>query len=295
MKQIINIIIALTTLIALGCSNGDNISRYSTADNSVVTLGLEPCRTIIGESIDGKRSLYWSSGDRISINGEVSNEAQIVGEKASVATFTFANEIGYPRNILYPAAFYTSATSVTLPRIQEFGEGAIATNTLPMAAKATSIGDYPKLYHLAAVVHLQLKADGEPRDNVIRKVEFRGRNNEQVSGVFLIDYESVTLTSTKSYPAVVEGDEKSDYSEVVPELVTGSRVTGELSTENVTDVFVVVPAREYERGFSIRVINDSGHYMDKAKQSGLTLSKGEIYNLPVIEYKPTGTLVNVEL
>jgi hypothetical protein len=283
------------TLLFVGC-NGDNDAVAPEQNGTVIRLGLSGTKTSFGEVIDGERVLYWSAGDRIAINGEISGEAQLEGEKSTLATFSFAKELGYPRNILYPASLYNDATSITLTRVQNFAEGTVATNTLPMATMVES-GDEPsKLHHLAAVVHVQLKAEaGGDHNNAVRKVEIRGRNNEQMSGAFLIDYNATTLTHTKVYPPVVEGDDKSDLSEKVDDLVTGSRVAGELSAEEVTDVFVVVPAREYERGFTVRVINDQGHYMDKAKPSGVTLHNGEVYKLPVIEYIPTGTLLSVEL
>ena len=111
-------------------------------------------------------------------------------------------------------------------------------------------------------------------------VEFKGNDGEQVSGDFAIDYATTTLS-----PLV-----DSDATKVV-----GTRVTGELSTEKATDVFVVVPAQEYKKGFTIRVINDAGHYLDKVKASGATIEKGAIMKMPEIPFIPTGTLVGVEI
>ena len=285
----------LATLFLSGC-NGKSEMEVLGEQGTTITVELLQSKTSLGELIDGKRALYWSAGDRIVANGEISDEVKIMAENLSVATFSFAKTLGYPRNIFYPASLYNEATKVTLLRVQDYAEGTVATNTLPMATVVEKVGDATKLHHLAAVVHLQLKASAtESYDNVLRKVEIRGRNNEQMSGEFLIDYNTTTLTSTVSYPPVVEGVKESNYADEVPALVTGSRVEGVLSADEVTDVFVVVPARLYERGFTVRVINECGHYMDKEKRSGVTLSKGEIYKLPEIEYVPTGTLMNVEL
>lgn len=294
MKKIIYTIL-FTTLFLVGC-NVENDTVVPEQSGTMVTLGLSGTKTSFGDVIGGERVLYWSAGDRIAINGKVSEEAQFDEEKSSIAHFYFAEDLGYPRNILYPASSYNDATSITLLRVQDFAEGTVATNTLPMATMVATREEDIKLHHLAAVVHVQLKAEaGGGHDNTVRKVEVRGRNNEQMSGVFIIDYKNLSLTDTKTYPPVIEGDDKSDFSEEDRALVAGSRVTGELSAEEITDVFVVVPAREYERGFTVRVINDCGHYMDKVKPSNITLSKGEIYKLPVIEYIPTGTLLKVEL
>lgn len=285
MKNLI-CIVALLLPFVMACSSNDE--AVPSQEGTVITVELNQSRTSLSESIDGKRTVSWSAGDRIAANGEVSGEAQISAEQPGVASFAFAGEIGYPRNILYPASFYNDATSVILPRVQDYAEETVATNTLPMATTVNALGDATKLHHLAAVVHLQLKAEATPRNNAIRKVEIRGRANEQMSGKFLIDYDAVQLTPTVVIPA----GEKADN---VLALVAGTRVFTELSTDNITDLFVVVPAQKYAEGFTVRVINEYGHYMDKAKTSGVTLSNGEIYKLPPFEYIPTGTIINVEL
>ena len=279
MKRIVGIITALTALVVCGCSESGDI-HLSPCDNTSLTLELDSGRTFLGESIDGVRQVYWSSGDCIMVNGAISSEAKFDGENTKVAKFDFSSVLQYPYNILYPVAIYKDATTVTLPSLQSAADGTIATNTLPMAACIVKSGDASKLHHLAGVIHLQLRADNLATNNCVVMVEFRGNDGEQVSGDFAIDYATTTLS-----PLV-----DSDATKVV-----GTRVTGELSTEKATDVFVVVPAREYKKGFTIRVINDAGHYLDKVKVSGATIEKGAIMKMPEIPFIPTGTLVGVEI
>ena len=286
MRRVISYIWLVAVAMFTACSVDD--VKVQSPNGTVISVELGSGRTSLGESVDGERAVYWSSGDRIAANGEVSGEAQISGEKSAVADFSFAKTLGYPRNILYPASFYTDDSIITLTRVQDFAEGTVATNTLPMATRVANSSESVKLHHLAAVVHLQLKAS-TAQNNAIRKVEIRGRANEQMSGEFSIDYNTTTLTPTVIVPPTEENTESNLA------LVTGSRVFGELSTDEVTDVFVVVPAQEYAKGFTVRVINELGHYMDKEKSSGVTLSKGEIYKLPAIGFEPTGTIIKVEL
>lgn len=285
MKRLSQILV-LMAMFATSCNVDDMYvgEQYGTE----ISIELEQNRTSLGESVEGKRAVYWSSGDRIAANGLVSNEAQLSAENSSIATFNFGVTLNYPLNILYPSTFYQEAGKIVLTRVQDFAEGTVATNTLPMATMVANRGDDIKLHHLAAVVHLQLKASSA-KNNAIRKVEIRGRANEQMSGEFAIDYTTSTLTPTVIVPPTEQNTESNLA------LVTGSRVFGELSADKVTDVYVVVPAQEYAEGFTVRVINEYGHYMDKAKTSGVTLSKGEIYKLPAIEFEPTGTIIKVEL
>ena len=53
-----------------------------------VTLSLEQTRTQLGEKADGIYPLYWSEGDKISVNGVESAAAVIDAENPSRATFT---------------------------------------------------------------------------------------------------------------------------------------------------------------------------------------------------------------
>ncbi|MBQ5648293.1 MAG: hypothetical protein IIV16_04125 [Alistipes sp.] len=286
MKLRVLYILLVAVVAFTACSVGD--TEIPSPSGTVISVELSDSRTSLGESVEGKRAVYWSSGDCIVANGEVSGEAQISGEQSAVADFAFAATLGYPRNILYPASLYADDATITLLRVQDFAEGTVATNTLPMATTVANSGESVKLHHLAAVVHLQLKAS-TAKNNAIRKVEIRGRANEQMSGEFTIDYNTATLTPTVIVPPTEENTDNNLA------LVTGSRVLGELSADEVTDVFVVVPAQVYAEGFTVRVINEYGHYMDKEKTSGVTLSKGEIYKLPVIAFEPTGTIIKVEL
>ena len=229
-------------------------------------------------------------------NELASSEAKIDGEKAGVATFDFESALTYPCNILYPASFYKGAETITLPSVQQQTvEGNIDSNTLPMATYIKEEGKMPKLHHLAGVVHLQLRAENNTRNNNIRIVEFWSgpqKSNEetnpdeqtvsyeQVSGDFTIDYETATLTPTSN---------KESWQKVSVVLMS------ELSVDKVTDVFVVVPAQEYKNGFTVRVINEIGHYLDVTKVSAQTIAKGDILKMPEFKFIPTGTLLGIEI
>ena len=280
MKKTVYVITTLAALVVCGCSEVDEVPLRP-CDNNSITLGLDQVRTTLGESIEGVRSLYWSSGDRIMANELISSEAKIEGDKAKAATFDFESKINYPCNLLYPAAFYQSENVITLPELQEASVGgSMATNTLPMATCIEQESEIQQLHHLAALLHLQLRAKSDGYNNNLLKVEFRGNNAEQVSGDFTIDYTTATLTPS---------------SEKETAKVVGVLVSGELSQEEVTDIFIVVPAQEYKNGFTIRIINEMGHYMDKEKPSGETIVKGEILKQPEFSFVPTGTLVGVEI
>ena len=282
-KNISYIALVAVLLLAYGCESAECEMALPKQTTNSITIGLNQTKTSLGASENGTRSISWSSGDCIVANGETSSEAGLDAENSSVATFDFNSELVYPLNILYPASFYKDASTITLPAIQEAAVASFATNTLPMATRAESVGSSIKLGHLAGVIHLQLKAEkgAKPtRNNDVRKIEFTGNDGEQVSGDFIIDYNTVTLAPSGG---------------AIADKTVATRVKGTLTVDTVTDIFVVVPAQEYKNGFTVRIINSTGNYMDKKKSSGVTIANGEILKMQEMEFSPTGTMVNVEL
>ena len=95
------IYIAIISLfIALSCvAPTESIEATATS----VTLSLEQTRTQLGDKADGIYPLYWSEGDKISINGVESAAAVVDAENPSRATFTINGEVGEVRHIAYPA------------------------------------------------------------------------------------------------------------------------------------------------------------------------------------------------
>ena len=60
-----------------------------------IVLSLEESRTQLGEKAGSTYPLYWSEGDKISVNGVESNAA-VIGGNGSVATFAFSGTLTTP-------------------------------------------------------------------------------------------------------------------------------------------------------------------------------------------------------
>lgn len=285
MKKIFRSVAALAVVMFAGCTTeivDDNFAPAVDGNTTVVTFDLGESRTSLGELDENNhRKVLWSTGDKIAINGVTSAEAVISEENPSKALFSFDSALVYPYNALYPAAFYKDDATITLPATQGVGVGTFATNTLPMAAHIGE-GEAATLHHVAGALRFRIKqAAAEGADaHEIHHVEFRGNNGEQLSGDFAIDYTNLTLTSA---------------SEAEADKVVATKVYADSSKEEDLNVFVVVPARTYERGFTLRIIDKNGHYMDVKSEISQTIAKGEIKAMPSVEFVPTGTLVNVEI
>ena len=280
MKKIFRTVAALAVVMFAGCTTDmTNDVVAPVGGGTTVTVGIADTKTYLGELVDGARKVYWHNGDQIAINGVASTAITLNDEKTS-AVFEFDAELTHPYSVLYPASMYKDAQTITLPAVQNGATNNFAKDVAPMASYQAAEGTV-QMHHLAGVIRLQvtLPADSKHTHHPLNKVETKGNAGEQVSGDFAIDYEAVTLTATST----------ADADKVV---TTNAHKT--LAAGETDDVFIVVPAREYPQGITVRLIDDAGHYMDIASKA-MTIEAGEIKAMPVVEFKPTGTLVGVEI
>ncbi len=280
MKKIFRTVAALAVVMFAGCTNDvTNDVVAPVGDGTTVTVGIADTKTYLGELVDGARKVYWHNGDQIAING-VASTAITLNEEKTAAVFEFGAELTHPYSVLYPASMYKDAQTITLPAVQEGATNNFAKDVAPMAAYQATEGTV-QMHHLAGVIRLQVKLPAESNHTAhpLNKVETKGNAGEQMSGDFAIDYEAVTLTATSTADA---------------DKVVTTKAYKTLDASETDDVFIVVPAREYPQGITVRLIDDAGHYMDIASKA-MTIEAGEIKAMPVVEFKPTGTLVGVEI
>ena len=282
MKKIFRAVAALAVVAFAGCTtdlNNEVVAPGAEAGKTTVTVGIADTKTYLGDLVDGARKVYWHNGDQIAINGAASTEVVLNEEKTS-ATFTFESVLTYPYSVLYPASMYKDATTITLPAVQNGATNNFAKDVAPMASYQAAEGTV-QMHHLAGVIRLQVKLPAESAHTAhpLNKVETKGNAGEQMSGDFAIDYQAATLTATSTAEA---------------DKVVTTGASKSLSAEETDDVFIVVPAREYPQGITVRLIDKAGHYMDIASKA-MTIEAGEIKAMPVVEFVPTGTLVGVEI
>ena len=281
MKNILKSFAVLALAIFSGCMNELTDEAVEVTSKTIVTIGFAETKTYLGElESDGTRKVYWSDDDKIIVNGTASSSVVLSDDKRA-AKFAFDAVLEYPYSALYPAEMYKDAQTITLPAIQAAATNTFAVDAAPMAGYQETEAETVTMHHLAGVVRLQVKL---PTDNPhtihpLNRVEFRGNAGEQVSGDFTIDYVNSTISGASS----AENDK-----------VVVAKAGKTLSTDESQDVFIVVPAIRYEQGFTVRLIDAGGHYMD-IKSKDITIVAGEIKAMPVVEFVPTGTLVGVQI
>lgn len=262
--------ICTATLFAACAKEADIASPSQTNEDApkgvtVLTAGIAETKTVL----DGVAA-KWTNGNQIKVNGTASNVLSLA-EPAATADFTFGGTLDHPYKAIYPASAYTSESTITLPYTQTYVAGSFGNDAAAMYAYTTE-GSNLSFHHLMCIVKVSVKrAASDPDTHDIKYVEFKSRvSSEPVSGVFSIDYTDGTLTASSPSDNAV-------------------RVTGAVSTDSGADFYIAVPAGTYSKGFTIKVCDSEGHYMEKSKTTSTTLEAGHIHPMASFEFVPTGT------
>ena len=96
MKNLTKIFMVVAALVAFSCTTDVTEDLgVAVGGQTEFVLSLEETRTQLGEKAGEVYPLYWSDGDKISVNGVESN-ALSVSENSAVATFTVAGVVITP-------------------------------------------------------------------------------------------------------------------------------------------------------------------------------------------------------
>lgn len=257
-----------------GCAKEIENDTVVTSLQVSIAPDLTAVKSHMGPSDGSARKLYWSDGDAIRVNGIQSAALSEVGENATSASFRFASPLSSaPFNLLYPASIWADASHVTLPAAQTYKDGGFADGMYPMAGYSAD-GSGLAFHHLCAVVKVNvLRAPSVEADtHNIQSVTFMGGNNEQVSGTFSIDYSAPSLSGSSA----AEADKKVQVTKSLP-----------ITNGNVATYYIVVPARTYSSGFSLKIQDSAGDSMTASISGSQTLSAGKLYNMSDIPFVPT--------
>ena len=168
--------------------------QLGNAGQTVIDLSLEESRTHIGGKNGDEYPLYWSEGDKIAVNGIVSEALSSAFHGKQNAQFSVSGELGYPRDIVYPApAEAVTATegkrAVTFLEVQNYTAGTFAEGSTPMYAQIKADGYGATLKHLAGVLRIAPKGEGVTLISMSIEAE-----NGKLAGNFDLDCATGTLT-----------------------------------------------------------------------------------------------------
>ena len=266
------ILAAFCLMGAIACSNE---LEYQNDSRTVLTLELPgTTKTVLGEAQDGVRPVLWCKGDKISVNGVVSDPLDVEGDVLK-ADFVLSGQVSAPYEIIYPAGMVKDAETVTLPAGQKYAAGDnIVSGSMPMAGYSTT--ESVMMKQVCGILGIRLKMGTEA--NLIRYIEVTALGGEPVCGDFTVDYQNGTLSS-----------------EVKDANVIRMEVQKTLPAESANAFNVILPAGVYSAGFQVKVVDENARAMVRSIKGNRELGAGKLMLMPELTFVPNSEDKGVEI
>ncbi len=259
--------VATLALLMIGCTTDINDKNIA-AGGSVteLTISTQPTRTSLGGKVNDTYPVYWSEGDRIVINGTLSEEAILDGENCTEAKFK-VEATNYPLNIVYP---YTSTTTADAPKVvipteQHYIDGTFASGSAPMCGYATNSATVT-MKHLVGV--LKFPVVGSKENIILDKIVIRSVDGAKLSGEFAVNCSADTITACE------ESSSNITYS--LPDNFA-------LSTTEASNFFVSIASGEVG-SCVVEFVEPSGEKM-VSSWNGKSVQAGVVREFKKITYK----------
>ena len=214
-------------------------------DQTTLTAGISAVQTktwLDSEGGGAPLKVYWSDGDRILVNGQLSSEVNVaLGDKVSAAEFSFRS-ITAPFRAFYPASAVTEIAedgtlSIAVPDVQAYNPGTFAPGSALLYGYAGS-GDRIELKNLCAAIKVDLK---DAHASVLSSVSLYSPGLP-IAGTFSLDAENGKLTPVEGANTLT--------------LDIGDGIT--LNSEG-TNFWFAVPAGYYQQGFQVSFVRADDH------------------------------------
>ncbi len=228
MKNLAKIFMAVVLLAGItSCVQDTTVDGGIFQPTTELTISVEDAnRTALGAKTDeGTYPVYWSTGDKISVNGVASKPLAEIEEGAVKGLFQIEGTIDSPYKASYPAT--TEAGQVLFAAAQSYKEGTFSEGAAAMYGESETMTIEMK--HAAGVLQFPIKA-AEGEEVVLKKVIVTNANGK-LAGLYTAELIEGELALTPDATAT------SSISYDCGELA--------LSTEPVK-LHIAVPAGEYE-------------------------------------------------
>ena len=266
------ILAAFCLMGAIACSNELD---YQNDSRTVLTLELpSTTKTVLGDAQDRVRPVLWCKGDKISVNGVVSNPLDVEGN-ALKADFVLSGQVSAPYEIIYPAGMVKDAATVTLPAGQKYAEGDnIVSGSMPMAGYSDT--ESVMMKQVCGILGIRLKMGTEA--NLIRYIEVTALGGEPVCGDFSVDFQNSTLSSEAKDADVIRMEVQKTF-----------------PAESANTFNVILPAGVYSAGFQVKVVDENGRAMVRTIKGSRELGAGKLMLMPELEFVPNSEDKGVEI
>ena len=186
--------IAILLFFLIGCHH-DVTMKPSVAERTRIVVSLNDTRSKVslGDRSDtGVYPIYWSDGDKIVVNGVLSEAAVIDSDKPSNAEFSINTSLTYPLSITYPYSPFSmgDVPKVVFPSEQVYVENGVDGKALAMCSYVENGGENISLRHLSTVLRFSVKAGASEVE--LKRIVVTSEHG-RLSGGFEVDCKMATL------------------------------------------------------------------------------------------------------
>ena len=261
--KITGILILLTGWLIISCK-AEAPGGPGTGDRFILRASLPEgdTKTMLSTKQDGVYKVLWKTGDKISINGTLSNAVASADNGKKAVDFTVSGSLSTPYKVLYPGT--TSSNVIALPATQSY-----VANSFDGAAAAsygTAIKSNDKyvasLTPFCGVIRFALKGSA-----TLSKIELNSLGSEKLYGDFTLATNGNGFTGA--------------FSDGTTGTLTYSFGSGLTLSGSDTYMYVLIPAQTYASGIEALVFQTDGAFMRlKFWGDGFTLE-----NTKLIEFE----------
>ena len=242
--------------------------------NVSVNLATVQTKTYLGEVEDGRRQVYWSTGDAINLNGYES--LPLTQEQAGKATADFQLYNGaLPYKVIYPASicgeFAADGTViVNVPSMQEYSPSSFGKGSAILYGYSESEDEPVTLNNLCAAVKVSLKSSAGI--SISKAAIVSNSSSAPVAGKFTIN------PMTGEY-SVVEG-----HTSIMLDIEEVSLDGDEQS------FYFTLPYGEYPEGFTVKFYDSEKFPMEcrwlSNSENGVKVEAGKLYEFKPVDFVP---------
>lgn len=220
-------------------SQPEDASTVLTLDAS---LSDAQTKTSLGTPDGAAFPILWNTGDRISVNGILSNAVEETDNGKESVRFRFEGNLSAPYRVLYPGT--TSTNVISLPAVQNY----VADSFDPAAAASCGTAEESdgqwgvSLKHFSGLIRFALNGSA-----TLTKIELNSLGTENLYGDFTLATDASGFTG--AFTGGTDG------------TLTYSFGSGLTLSETDTYVYIALPAQAYAKGIEALVYQEDGAFM----------------------------------
>jgi len=258
---------AAALLMTVSCEKA-KITEEEPNDGTMIlsaSVSSQETKTMLGAPSDGICEVLWKTGDKISVNGKLSDNAVTAAENGTRdVDFTFSASLSAPYKVLYPGT--KSANVVSLPSTQNYVESSFDEAAAASYGNAVQVNDKytVKLTNFCGLIGFAVKGSA-----TLDRIELKSLGGEKLHGSFTL------ATDANGFTGAFSGG-------TAGTLVYDCDVT--LSNTD-TYFYIAIPAQTYSAGIEAMVYQaDGASMLLKFWGDGYTLASNKLVQFKSFTY-----------